>query len=100
MGTEYKIEGRIAGRVLYIPVRVMSATASKGITTKRYTPPKPAPLPEDYDEFYASLSEGERELDALAKEWLASSYTIQWSHMYLKWSKAKAEKAKGANPHP
>lgn len=66
----------------------VTATASK----KRYTPPKPAPLPEDYDEFYATLSEAERELDALAKEWLASSYTIQWSHMYLRWSKAKKEK--------
>ena len=83
----------------------MSATAPATALKKRYTPPKPAPLPEDYDEFYASLSEAERELDALAKEWLASSYTIQWSHMYLKWSKAKAEKAKAekvekVNPHP
>jgi hypothetical protein len=58
---------------------------------KRYAPPKPAPLPEDYDEFYATLTPAERELDALAKEMLASSYFIQWSHMYLKWSKAKAQ---------
>jgi hypothetical protein len=55
------------------------------LSTKRYTPPKPAPLPEDYEEFYATLSEAERELDALAKEMLGSSYFIQWSHMYLKW---------------
>jgi len=57
---------------------------------KRYAPPKPAPLPEDYDEFYATLTPAEKELDELAKQMLASSYFIQWSHMYLKWSKAKA----------
>jgi hypothetical protein len=62
----------------------MSSSASSA-STKRYTPPKPAPLPEDYEEFYATLSEAERELDALAKEMLGSSYFIQWSHMYLKW---------------
>lgn len=67
----------------------MSSSASSA-STKRYTPPKPAPLPEDYEEFYATLSEAERELDALAKEMLGSSYFIQWSHMYLKWSKSKA----------
>ena len=69
----------------------MSSSAS----SKRYTPPKPAPLPEDYEEFYATLSEAERELDALAKEMLGSSYFIQWSHMYLRWSKAKDAAAKG-----
>jgi hypothetical protein len=58
---------------------------------KRYAPPKPAPLPEDYDEFYATLTPAEKELDELAKQMLASSYFIQWSHMYLKWSKAKAD---------
>lgn len=75
----------------------MSASASASSASackKRYTPPKPAPLPEDYEEFYATLTEAERELDALAKKMLASSYFIQWSHMYLKWSKAKADKAK------
>jgi hypothetical protein len=60
----------------------------------RYTPPKPAPLPEDYEEFYATLTEAERELDILAKKMLGSSYFIQWSHMYLKWSKAKKEREK------
>lgn len=68
-----------------------AASSSKG---KRYTPPKPAPLPEDYEEFYATLSSAEKELDLLAKEKLGTSYFIQWSHMYLKWSKAKADKAK------
>lgn len=62
-------------------------------TKKRYTPPKPAPLPEDYEEFYATLTEAERELDELAKKMLGSSYFIQWAHMYLKWSKVKAAKA-------
>lgn len=65
-----------------------TTTASKG---KRYTPPKPAPLPEDYEEFYATLTTAEKELDLLAKEKLGTSYFIQWSHMYLKWSKAKKE---------
>jgi hypothetical protein len=56
-----------------------------------YTPPKPAPLPEDFDEFYASLTEGERQLHELAIEMLQSSYFVQWCHMYRKWKKAKAE---------
>ena len=64
--------------------------------TKRYTPPTPSPLAEDYEEFFGTLSDAEGELDTLAKEWLASSYTIQWSHMYLRWSKAKKEKAEKA----
>ena len=56
-----------------------------------YTPPKPAPLPEDFDEFYASLTDGERALHQLATEMLQSSYFIQWCHMYKKWKKAKVE---------
>lgn len=67
--------------------------------SKRYTPPTPAPLPEDYEEFYAGLSVAERELDALAKEWLGSSYTIQWSHMYIAWSKAKAKAKEKEKAH-
>jgi ActR/RegA family two-component response regulator len=59
-----------------------------------YTPPKPAPLPADFDEFFASLSEKERELHELAQERLGSSYFVQWTHMYMKWSKEKAELAK------
>ena len=64
------------------------------VTMQVYTPPKPAPLPADFDEFYATLSEKEKELHELATVKLGSSYFIQWTHMYLKWSKAKAEKAK------
>ena len=66
--------------------------ATTATTKRRYTPPKSAPLPEDYEEFYATLTEAERELDALAKNMLGTSYFIQWSHMYLKWSKTKEEK--------
>jgi hypothetical protein len=55
----------------------------------RYAPPKPAPLPVDFDEFYASLTHEEKELHALATEWLGSSYFIQWTHMYTKWKKSQ-----------
>jgi hypothetical protein len=54
-----------------------------------YTPPKPAPLPDDFDEFYASLTEQEQELHQLAMEKLQSSYFVQWTHMYKKWKKTK-----------
>ncbi len=60
----------------------------------RYTPPKPAPLPEDFDEFYASLTETEKQLHQLAIEKLQSSYFVQWSHMYKKWKKNKESAAK------
>lgn len=59
-----------------------------------YTPPKPAPLPADFEEFFATLTEKEKELHYLATEKLGSSYFIQWTHMYRDWSKAKADKAK------
>jgi hypothetical protein len=57
-----------------------------------YTAPKPAPLPEDFDEFYASLTEQEKELHQLAIDMLQSSYFVQWTHMYRKWKKAKMAK--------
>lgn len=50
-----------------------------------YTPPKSAPLPDDFDEFYASLTQEERELHQLAIDMLQSSYFVQWCHMYRKW---------------
>ena len=59
-----------------------------------YTPPKPAPLPADFEEFFATLTEKEKELHYLATEKLGSSYFIQWTHMYRDWSKAKADKTK------
>ena len=64
------------------------------IIMQRYTPPKPAPLPLDFDEFYGSLTDKEKELHELAIEKLGSSYFIQWTHMYSKWSKNKALKSK------
>ena len=60
-------------------------------STVYYLPPKPAPLPEDFEEFYASLTEQEKELHTLATEKLGSSYFVQWTHMYKKWKKAKGE---------
>ena len=71
-----------------------TTTTASTVKGKRYTPPKSAPLPEDYEEFYATLTPAEKELDLLAKEKLGTSYFIQWSHMYLKWSKAKKESLK------
>lgn len=59
-----------------------------------YTPPKPAPLPHDFDEFYGSLTPQEKELHALAIEMLGSSYFVQWCHMYRKWSEKKASSVK------
>jgi len=61
---------------------------------QRYTPPKPAPLPNDFAEFYAELTPQEKQLHELATEKLGSSYFVQWTHMYTKWSKTKAEKQK------
>ena len=60
----------------------------------RYVPPKAAPLPADFDEFFSSLTESEKELHHLATEWLASSYFVQWVPMYTKWKKAKVEAQK------
>lgn len=56
----------------------------------KYQPPKPSPLPADYDEFIASVSPKERELFEIAKEKLGSSFFVQWTHLYKKWSVAKA----------
>jgi hypothetical protein len=60
----------------------------------RYSPPKPAPLPADFDEFYASLTPQEQELHQLAIELLQSSYFVQWTHFYKKWKKAKETQSK------
>ncbi len=58
-----------------------------------YTPPKPAPLPDDFDEFYESLTPEEKELHLLAIDMLQSSYFVQWCHMYRNWKKAKTASA-------
>ncbi len=60
---------------------------------QKYVPPKPAPLPADFDEFYAELTPQEKQLHELAIEKLGSSYFVQWSHMYVKWIKMKSDKA-------
>jgi len=65
----------------------------------RYTPPKPAPLPADFDEFYASLTPEEKELHALATGFLGSSYFIQWTHMYTKWNKSRQSRDGVPNGH-
>lgn len=65
----------------------MSSTSAP--TPAKYQPPTPAPLPEDYDEFIASRSERERQLLTLAQEKLASSFVVQWCHMYQQWKKNK-----------
>lgn len=62
-------------------------------TMNVYTPPKPAPLPHDFEEFYASLTEKEKELHQLAIEMLGSSYFVQWTHMYRTWSESKKAQA-------
>lgn len=58
----------------------------------KYVPPKSPPLPDDFDEFYSSLTQAEKELHILAIEKLGSSYFVQWTHMYRKWKKAKENK--------
>jgi hypothetical protein len=58
----------------------------------KYVPPKPAPRPEDFDEFYASLTDKEKAIHELATEKLGSSYFVQWTHMYIKWKKNKSKK--------
>lgn len=60
----------------------------------RYLPPKPAPLPSDFEEFYESLTHAEKELHHLATELLGSSYFVQWTPYYTKWAKKKAEAQK------
>ena len=54
-----------------------------------YVPPKPAPPPPDFEEFYESLSPQEKQLHDLAIQKLQSSYFVQWTHMYTKWKKAQ-----------
>ena len=59
---------------------------------EKYLPPKSPPPPEDFDEFYASLTPQEKELHLLAIEKLQSSYFVQWTHFYKKWKKTKENK--------
>jgi hypothetical protein len=63
--------------------------ASKSKTPTYYEPPKPSPLPDDYEEFMASLTDREKQLFEIAKEKLGSSFFIQWTHLYKRWKAAK-----------
>ncbi len=60
-------------------------------TNTKYVPPKPSPLPEDADEFIATLSDKERELMKMGQEMLGSSFFLQWTHAYKKWKTAKGK---------
>lgn len=66
---------------------------------EKYSQPKPAPLPEDFDEFYASLTPQEKQLHELAIQKLQSSYFVQWTHMYRKWKKARATIVPSSSSH-
>ena len=63
-----------------------------------YTPPKPAPLPVDFNEFFASLSDAEKELHYLATQLLGSSYFVQWAPYYTKWKTAKLKASQEKQP--
>jgi hypothetical protein len=63
--------------------------ATKSKTPIYYEPPKPSPLPEDYEEFMASLTEKEKMLFEIAKEKLGSSFFVQWTHLYKRWKASK-----------
>ena len=65
-------------------------------TPIKYQPPRPAPLPADFDEFWAERTDAEKELHQLAVEMLGTSYFVQWSHMYTRWAKAKKAKTAAA----
>lgn len=76
-----------------------ATAASAAIATPIfYKPPTPAPLPADYEEFFASLTETERELMEMARRkgkdgGLDSSFFVQWCRRYQSWKKAKAAKS-------
>ena len=63
--------------------------ATKSKTPIYYEPPKPSTLPEDYEEFMASLTDREKLLFEIAKEKLGSSFFVQWTHLYKRWKAAK-----------
>jgi hypothetical protein len=60
--------------------------------TEIYVPPNSSPVPEDFDLYYASLSEREKELHKMAVDLLGSSYFVQWSHGYKKWKANQVSK--------
>lgn len=63
--------------------------STKSKTPIYYVPPKPSPLPDDYEEFMLSLTEKEKILFDMAREKLGSSFFVQWTHLYKKWKASK-----------
>jgi len=60
-------------------------------TNTKYVPPASPPLPDDAEEFIATLSDKERELMKMGQEMLGSSFFLQWTHAYKKWKAAKGK---------
>jgi hypothetical protein len=60
----------------------------------KYSPPSPSPLPDDYPEFWASLTAQEQQLMEIAKEKLGSSFFVQWCHAYLDWKGKQSKQSK------
>lgn len=56
---------------------------------------EPHPKPADYDEFIASLSTVERELHEMAQIKLGSSYFIERTRSYKKWTASRDANSKG-----
>lgn len=54
-----------------------------------YQPPKPSPLPADYDDFLKSLTDQERLLMTIAQKELGSSFFVQWCRLYQDWKAKK-----------
>jgi hypothetical protein len=57
---------------------------------EKYTAPDKHRKPVDADKFLASLEPKQRELHEMAEKLLGSSYFMQRSHSYTKWSKQRA----------
>lgn len=62
-----------------------------------YEPLPPHAVPEEAAAYVATMTPKERELHDLAVELLGSSYFVEWSHGFKKWSAAQAAKP-AANP--
>jgi hypothetical protein len=56
-----------------------------------YKPPKPSPVPADYEAFFKSLNEEEKKLLSIAQERLGSSFFVQWCRLYLVWKSQQAK---------
>ena len=61
------------------------------MSSKMYKPPKPSPVPADYEAFFKSLNEEEKKLLSIAQERLGSSFFVQWCRLYLVWKSQQAK---------